>query len=1281
MRRIKRLTTVNGAIAMLLLLTFALFSFERFHAAVVRDTNDDLETCMRTFRELLRQKGESFKIENGKLLAGSYVISGNFEVPDKIQEIFGETATVFMGDIRVSTNVLQKDGRRAVGTRLEGAAYDAVFKQGKPFKGETRILGVPYITSYDPIRDNSGKIIGALYVGMKKSEFLGHYSALKTELALILLGMLSLFATLMILFHKVAKRAEKLKEADLLFLQTLIDTIPNPIFYKDANGKYLGCNRAYESFIGLPRERLVGKSVFDIAPPHLAEIYHRADLELFQKQGVQTYESAVVYADGVPHDVIFFKAAFPAADGSPGGLIGTMLDISDRKRAEMELRESRQHMLDIIEFYPDAIMEIDSGGKVVAWNRAMEELSGVPAEEILGRGDYEYSLPFYGERRPILIDLAMQSEEDTGNKYVRTERRGKTLIGEAYIHNARGEELYFHGTAASICNSSGEIIGAIESVRDITERRKTETIIAEKEQFVSSIFDSIQDGISVLDEEFHIVRANSTLESRFPDKMPIVGRKCYEVFHGRAEACEICPSIRTLKSGDPCSKTYTIKENETEVWLELSTFPLFDAEKSRVTAVIEITRNITEQKNAENREKGRRNALELLAGGAPLTQVLEVIARAFEQERVGSLCSILLLDAQQQRLLLGAAPSLPDFYNNAIHGMEIGPAAGSCGSAAYSGKRVIVEDILTHPFWESFRPLAQEAGLRSCCSEPVFSSAGVVLGTFAVYYREPRAPGPDELKLIIDMATLAGIAIEHARIQDKLFTLSCGIEQSPASIVITNREGCIEYVNPKFTSLTGYTLAEAIGQNPRILKTEKTPAEIHRQLWDTITKGAEWHGEFCNKKKNGELYWESASISPIIDAEGSITRFIAVKEDITDRKKIEEELKFKNSILATQLEVAIDAILIVDESAAIISYNRQFVEMWGIPPELVDAREDAPVLQFVATRPVDQEGFLARVRHLYENRSEKSRDEIALKDGRVFDRYSAPMTGVDGRYYGRVWYFRDITEQKLAEENILKLNEELEIKVKERTRQLFEAQEELVRKEKLSILGQLSGSVGHELRNPLGVMSNAIYFLKMVHADADATTKEYLDIIKQEIDNSQRIITDLLDFARTRTPQTKTVTVHHLLDESLAKCAIPGNVSIQADIAEKLPLLRIDPLQMGQVFQNLITNAVQAMPDGGALRIAARPDADFIEISIEDTGQGISPENMNKLFQPLFTTKAKGIGLGLVVCRNLIEANGGRIEVGSELGVGTTFRVILPLETEPGMETGSTAKTQFGAAY
>ena len=261
---------------------------------------------------------------------------------------------------------------------------------------------------------------------------------------------------------------------------------------------------------------------------------------------------------------------------------------------------------------------------------------------------------------------------------------------------------------------------------------------------------------------------------------------------------------------------------------------------------------------------------------------------------------------------------------------------------------------------------------------------------------------------------------------------------------------------------------------------------------------------------------------------------------------------------------------------------------------------------------------------------------------------------------------KEITVRKQAEAEVCRLNEELQQKVVE----LISTQEELVRKEKLAILGELAGAVGNELRNPLGVMNNAIYFLKTVMPGADDTVKEYLGIIRDEIDNSLRIITDLLDFSHTKGPQISPIDVNAMVDQSLDKCGIPGNIKTFTDIPDTLPFIEVDMFQGIQVLENIITNAVQAMPEGGELYIKVvqvsggrdqESGAGFVEISIEDTGTGISPENMEKLFQPLFTTKARGIGLGLVVCKKLVEAIGGGIRVESHPGKGTTFIILLPI--------------------
>jgi signal transduction histidine kinase len=229
---------------------------------------------------------------------------------------------------------------------------------------------------------------------------------------------------------------------------------------------------------------------------------------------------------------------------------------------------------------------------------------------------------------------------------------------------------------------------------------------------------------------------------------------------------------------------------------------------------------------------------------------------------------------------------------------------------------------------------------------------------------------------------------------------------------------------------------------------------------------------------------------------------------------------------------------------------------------------------------------------------------------------------------------------------------------------LREAQQQLVRQEKLAVLGELAGSVGHELLNPLGVISNAVYFLKVVQPDADNKVKEYLDLIENHIRISDKIVNDLLDFTWTKPAERRAVSISNALQQALEYSPAPRNVQVTLDLPADLPPVYADPKHVMKILGNLILNAYQAMAaKGGLLTLSARVDAPrgMVCVDVRDTGVGIAPENMQKLFEPLFTTKVKGIGLGLAVCKKLLEANSGSIEVQSEPGVGSMFSVYIPL--------------------
>ena len=261
-------------------------------------------------------------------------------------------------------------------------------------------------------------------------------------------------------------------------------------------------------------------------------------------------------------------------------------------------------------------------------------------------------------------------------------------------------------------------------------------------------------------------------------------------------------------------------------------------------------------------------------------------------------------------------------------------------------------------------------------------------------------------------------------------------------------------------------------------------------------------------------------------------------------------------------------------------------------------------------------------------------------------------------------YGRDITEKKKAEEEINKYSKNLEIMVEERTRKLKEAQEELIRKEKLAVLGQLAGGVSHELRNPLAALKNASYFLNMAIKKPEPDIKKTLDILNKEILRSEEIISSILGFARPRTPTKRKVNIGNIIQDIITQTNIPENIEVFASLDKSIPLVLTDPVQITQVFSNIILNAIHAMPEGGKLTVKyAITDKELLEISVTDTGIGIPEENIDKIFEPLYTTKAKGIGLGLALAKILIDANGGKVNVKSKIGEGTTFTIILQLKT------------------
>jgi PAS domain S-box-containing protein len=260
--------------------------------------------------------------------------------------------------------------------------------------------------------------------------------------------------------------------------------------------------------------------------------------------------------------------------------------------------------------------------------------------------------------------------------------------------------------------------------------------------------------------------------------------------------------------------------------------------------------------------------------------------------------------------------------------------------------------------------------------------------------------------------------------------------------------------------------------------------------------------------------------------------------------------------------------------------------------------------------------------------------------------------------------FENITEQKALEKKLEEYSEGLEYTVAVRSDELTQANERLVKAERFAAIGELAGMVGHDLRNPLTAIKNAAYYLERKQSPtADVKTKEMFQVVNKSVEHANKIIFNLLEYSKEITLEIEEVTPKTLLDYVLLMIQVPNHIKIH-DCTQSKPVIWVDTNKMERVFMNLIQNAIDAMPEQGTLEIASRDLGDSVEFTFKDTGTGMTEQTKSKMFMPLFTTKAQGMGFGLAICKRIVEAHCGKISVESTLGKGTTFTITLPVEQQ-----------------
>ena len=651
-------------------------------------------------------------------------------------------------------------------------------------------------------------------------------------------------------------------------LSTLISTTPVGIFETDQDGKCTYVNERWSEITGLlfetsradgwimalhseDREKVSAEwaaSVAEKRPFYLEYRFQHTDGKIFWVIG-QSRESR-------------------SLRGELLGYIGTITDITERKQAE----ESLQMMRFCVDHAGDSIFWISREGRILYVNSATCVERGYSREELLEMSIFDLDPDYQaGVWSPHFEDLKQRGT-------ITLKTRHRTKDGAVYPIEVNANYVHIGGHEFNFCFS-----------RNITARNLMEDELKTREEKFRSIIEISPVPMALNDEQLNITYLNPAFIQTFGYNLEDIPNLAdwwlkaypdpdYREWVKTTWQATVEQAEREHKSFSPmelnvCTKSGVFK-----------TVVISAAMIAGSKEYLVVLFDITERKKTDDYEQFRSSILEQLATNKPLTNILEALALGVEQLNSKMVCSILLLDDEGKHFIKGIAPSLPDFYNAAIEGIEIGIGVGSCGTVSFIGERFIVEDIETHPYWTPYKELAAKAGLGACWSQPILSSLNQVLGTFAIYHHAAHIPVASDIRLIEQSARLASLAIERKQAEIELRIAATAFE-SQEGMLVTDANNNILRVNSAFTTITGYTTEDVVGKNPRVLQSGQHDANFFASMWKNINTTGAWQGEVWNRRKNGEVFPEHLTITAVKDQNSIISNYVATLTDITLRKE------------------------------------------------------------------------------------------------------------------------------------------------------------------------------------------------------------------------------------------------------------------------------------------------------------------------------------------------------------------------------------------------------------
>jgi PAS domain S-box-containing protein len=715
-----------------------------------------------------------------------------------------------------------------------------------------------------------------------------------------------------------------------------------------------------------------------------------------------------------------------------------------------------------------------------------------------------------------------------------------------------------------------------------------------------------------------------------------------------------------------------------------------------------VWRDITRRKDAERQIKkedafraGQGRVLEMIARGGQLPEVLASLVTLIEQQSEDMLCSVLQLSEDGQHIRHGAAPNLPEIYVQAVNGAPIGPKNGSCGTAMYLGKQVIVTDMLKDPLWEDYRELAKLSGLRACWSTPIFSGSGKVLGSFAMYYREPRTPKGDEARLTEVATHIAGIAIEHERAGNELraseerFAKAFNANPHPMSLAALD-DGRIIEVNDSFLQLSGYSSSDLLGRASLELLWEMPIARA--ELIERVRKeGVVRNLEAKIRARNGSARTVLLS-SLIVEIDGEPS-LLSVSNDITERLQAEDQVSLLQAI-------TMEIVLAADLNAALEVVLRRVCQSTGwvlgqswIPRADGSELECSPAW-FANGKHVETFRLGSEYTRLppgigLPGRVWRSKQPVWIRDVAVDDNFPRAVHAreaglkaafaipiiADDQVIAVIEFF--MKETRSEDERLVKLvtavaaQLDLAIERKRAEEQVRVAQAELAHFARVATMGELAASIAHEVNQPLGaIVGNADICLRWLNEAQPNLTemREALEDIANDGRRASQVLSRIRSLVKKEVPEKSPLNLSDVAREVIdlvSHEAQRKQVAISSDLAVSLPLVPGDRVQLQQVLLNLVMNGIEAMNETDKNSRALTLKTDLCELGVLalvcDCGVGINPSKVDQIFKPFHTTKSGGMGMGLAISKSIIESHGGKLWAEANEQGGATFKFTLPV--------------------